>query len=127
MTQGQPDIIVDFVFDQGLIHIDLINIGDSPAVGISVSFDKELWGVGGKRLVSAISLFRRTAFMPPGKSISAFLDTSASYFKRGQPLEVTATITFSDRAGKSYRNVIKHDLSIYRDIGYVRPHGMAQS
>ena len=126
MIQGQPDIIVDFVFDQGVISIDLTNIGDSPAVGISVSFDKELWGVGGNRLVSAISLFRRTAFMPPGKSISAFVDTSASYFKRGQPLEVTATITFSDRAGKSYRNVIKHDLGIYRDIGYVRPHGKAQ-
>lgn len=120
MAQGQPDVIVDFTFDDGLLFIDLTNIGDSPAIDVSVSFDKELWGVGGKRLVSGIALFRRTAFMPPGKSITAFLDTSASYFKRAQPLEVTATVTFTGRDGKGYKNVIKHDLRIYRDIGYVQ-------
>ncbi len=119
MAQGQPDVILDFTFSEGLLYIDLTNIGDSPAVNVSVSFDKELWGVGGRRLVSGIALFRRTAFMPPGKTITAFLDASASYFKRGQPLDVTATVIFSDRGGKDYRNVISHDLRIYRDIGFV--------
>ncbi len=122
MAQGQPDVIVDFTFEDGLLFIDVSNIGDSPAIDVSVSFDRELWGVGGKRLVSGIALFRHVAFMPPGKSISTFLDASASYFKRGQPLEVTATVTFAGRDGKGSKNVIKHDLRIYRDIGYLRMH-----
>jgi hypothetical protein len=121
VVQGQPDVVVDFTFSRGLLHIDLTNIGDSPALDVVVAFDQELWGVGGRRLVSEISLFRHTAFMVPQKSISTFLDSSASYFRRGQPLDVTATVTFKDRAGKGYRNVIKHDLRIYRDIGYTRP------
>lgn len=120
MGSDGPDVIVDFVFDRGLLHIELSNIGDSPAYAVSAAFDREIWGVGGSRLVSGISLFRATAFMPPGKTIAAFLDSSASYFARGGPLEVTARVTFSDREGRTYSNVIRHNLGIYRDIGYVR-------
>ncbi len=43
MAQSQPDVILDFTFNEGLLYIDLANIGDSPAVNVSVSFDKEFW------------------------------------------------------------------------------------
>ena len=116
---GEPDVVLDFIFESGLLHISLMNIGDGPAYSVFVSFDKELWGVGGTKLVSNTALFHRTSFLAPHKNIMTFLDTSASYFGREQPVEVTATIAFSSRDGKVYRNVVKHDLGIYRDIGYV--------
>ncbi len=61
-------------------------------------------------------------FMPPGKQITTFLDTSASYFKRKQPTEIEAHIVFYDRDGGMHINDIKHNLEIYRDIGYIQRH-----
>jgi hypothetical protein len=123
MNNITPDVIVDFIFEQGLLYIALVNIGDAPAHNISVKFDSKIRGVGGSKLVSSISLFKRTQFMPPHKEIKTFLDTSASYFAHKQPLKIKATISFTDREGKKYSNVIKHDLDIYRDIGYIRESG----
>lgn len=119
-SDAKPDVIVDFIFEQGTLFIAVINIGDAPAYGISVTFNKEIRGVGGSKLISGMPLFRRIEFMPPEKNISTFLDTSASYFSGGQPPEVETAITFSDRQGNSYRNQIKHNLNIYRDIGYIQ-------
>jgi hypothetical protein len=119
MGDSIPDVIVDFVFDQGLLHIALANIGDAPAYAVSVTFDPEVFGFGGSKSVSSMPLFRQTEFMPPHKEIRAFLDTSASYFTGKQPVKIRTTIKFSDRAGKKYSNEINHNLDIYRDIGYV--------
>lgn len=119
MTDGNPDIIVDVIFEEGLLYIALANIGGAPAYGISVKFDKKIMGVGGSKLISTMPLFRRTEFMPPHKEIRTFLDTSASYFAGKQPLAIKTTVNFTDREGKKYTNVIKHNPGIYRDIGYV--------
>lgn len=118
--RDKPNVIVDFIFEQGLLFIALSNIGQAPAYGVSVKFDREIWGVGGSKLISGMSLFRRVEFIPPQKKITTFLDTSASYFKREQPLEIETDITFKDRRGSHYRNRIKHNLDIYRDIGYIQ-------
>jgi hypothetical protein len=115
-----PDVVVDFSFDQGLLFITVSNIGRVPACKVSVTFDKEIWGVEGEKLISDIALFRMIEFMPPGKQITTFLDTSASYFKRGQPTDIEANIDFQDRQSKTYTNKIKHNLEIYRDLGYVK-------
>ena len=120
LGKDKPNVIVDFTFEQGLLFIALSNIGQAPAYDVSVAFDHEIWGVGGSKLISGMPLFSRVEFMPPQKKITTFLDTSASYFKREQPLEIETDITFKDRRGSRYRNRIKHNLDIYRDIGYIR-------
>ena len=119
MTDINPDVIVDFIFEQGLLYIALANIGGGPAYGISVKFDKKITGLGGSKLITAMSLFKRTEFMPPHKEIRTFLDTAASYFAGKQPRDIKTTITFTDREGKKYSNVIKHNPGIYSDIGYI--------
>ena len=120
MSNNTPDVIVDFIFEHGLLYIALVNIGGAPAYNISVIFDSKIRGVGGSRLISSLSLFKHTQFMPPHKEIRTFLDTSASYFAHKQPLKISAAIAFTDREGKKYTSVIKHNLDIYRDIGYIR-------
>jgi hypothetical protein len=114
-----PEIVVDFVFEKGLFHIAIINIGDAAAYKVTVTFNREIKGLGGSKAVSKMALFQNIEFMPPQKRIATFLDTSTSYFKQQQPTDIETTIKFSDKQGKSYKNIIKHNLNIYRDIGYL--------
>ncbi len=119
-----PDVIVDFIFENGIFHIAVINIGDAPAYNVAVSFNHEISGLGGSKVISKMPLFQQIQFMPPQKRISTLLDTAASYFNRQQPTDIETTVRFSDGNGKVYTNVIKHNLNIYRDIGYVPQKGI---
>jgi hypothetical protein len=119
--ERRPDVILDVVFEQGLLFLSLRNIGEQPAVGVNVRFDRPLSGVEGTKEVSALPVFRRLAFLGPGREIRVFLDSSASYFSRRQPTRLAVEIGYRDRDGHRYETTIKHDLSVYRELGYVSP------
>jgi len=115
----RPEVIVDFIFEEGLFFIAVQNIGDVPAYRVSTRFKPGFTGVEGKKRVSELPLFRNIEFLAPRKEIRTFLDASASYFRRQEPLLITAQISYEDEAGKKYSRTIRHDLSIYLEIGYV--------
>jgi hypothetical protein len=117
---GRPEVIVDFIIDDGLFFISIKNIGSTSAYRISISFDHPLEGVGGTKSVSDLALFSGIEFLPPGKEIRTFLDASASYFSRCQPTMVTVTVRYRNDRGKGYRQMIRHNLEIYREIGVAR-------
>jgi hypothetical protein len=119
-SERQPEVILDFIFEDGLFFIGVKNIGTAPAHDVSVAFDKKFTGVEGAKEISTLPLFKKIAFLAPQKEITAFLDHSASYFRRRQPTNIRATITFKDNTGAAHKTVVKHDLRIYKDIGYVR-------
>ena len=116
-----PDVIVDFIFDSGLLFVSVENIGAVPALKISVRFDKSFYGSDQKKDLSRLPLFRAIEFLAPKKAIRTLIDTSTSYFARKQPKRLSAVITFRDRSGRTYKSVIAHDLQIYEDISYVVP------
>lgn len=111
-----PDVIVDFVFDDGMFHLVVENIGDAPAVDVGVAFDPPFRGLGGQQPVTSLPLFTRLPFLAPRRRISTFLDTSAAYFAREEPTKIAVTVTYADRSGAVHRAVIHHDLDIYRDL-----------
>lgn len=113
-------VIVDFVFDNGLFFISIKNIIDEPMFKISIKFDKKIFGVEGSKEISALPLFQNIEFLPPQKEIMTFLDTSASYFKRREPTKISARISYQDSKGTKYSTTIKHNLEIYKKIGYIR-------
>jgi len=113
-----PYVIVDFVFDRGLLSISVKNIGTRPAFAVRVEFSHKLMGVEGAVEISALPLFRLLEFLPGGKEISTFLDRSVSYFQSKQPAEITTTISYQDVQGKKFSHSIRHNLEIYRQIGY---------
>ncbi len=115
----RPDVIVDFVFDRGLLFISIKNIGDQPAFAVRVQFSSRLMGVGGTREISALPLFHNLEFLAPQKEIVTFFDTSASYFCSGQATNISARITARDSNGARRVVTIRHNLEIYREIGYV--------
>ena len=120
-ARGQPEVIVDFLFDHGLFHVAVANIGEAPAYSVSVKFDKTFRGLGGKQDVSALPLFRQIKFLAPHRQIETFLDTSSAYFRRGEPTRLTAVISFRDARRQLYERSIAHDLSIYKNVAYILP------
>jgi hypothetical protein len=118
-VNGRPDVIVEFLFERGMFSIAVRNIGDRPALKASVAFDKKIVGVGGAREISGLALFKNIEFLGPGREIVAFLDTSDSYFRRQQPTNVSARVSYGDADGHTYEATITHDLEIFRELGYV--------
>ncbi len=117
---SDPEVIVDFLFDRGLFFISIKNIAAKSAFKVSVQFDKKIYGIEGTKEISALALFRNIEFLPPQKEIVTFLDTSASYFKRKQPTKITTRVSYQDADGTKHAHTIKHDLGIYREIGYTQ-------
>jgi len=117
-SDPDPYVIVDFVFDRGLLSISIKNIGSRPAFGVRVEFSHRLMGVEGTVEISALPLFSALEFLPGGKEISTFLDSSASFFRSKQPVEITTCVSYQDARGARFTNAIRHNLEIYREIGY---------
>jgi len=117
--EAHPDVIVDFIFEGGVLVISVENIGSQPAVRVQVGFDPPFKGLGGTAVVPDLALFRNIEFLAPKRSIRTLLDSSTAYFARQEPERITATIRYFDRAGEEFSCTIVHDLAIYRDIAYV--------
>ena len=120
---ADPDVILDVLFEDGLLFLSVRNIGSRPVHHVSVTFDQPITGLGGDREISALPLFKNIEFLAPGRDIRTVLDTSASYFSRGQPERFKVVISYQEAKGRRRRAVIQHDLGIYRDIGYARRTG----
>jgi hypothetical protein len=115
---SRPEVIVEWLFDNGLFFIAVRNIGASPALKITVRFDQKFLGAGGKKEISTLPLFRNIEFLGPQREIIAFVDRSSTYFQGRQPTKLTAKISYRDSQNK-FEDVVSHDLEIYRDLPYV--------
>lgn len=118
---ARPDVIVDFSVERGLLFVSLRNIGAASAYKVVTRFDQPFRGLGGTRDVPALALFRALPFMPPGKQFTHLVDPLAVYLQRGEPTRLTATITFTDRDGHGYSEVVPHDLEVYRELAEAIP------
>jgi hypothetical protein len=114
----RPEVIVDFQADQALLFVVLKNIGARSAYRVTTKFDPAFHGLDGRKCISALQLFRYLLFMPPGKEFIQLVDPIGAYFRRREPGRITATISYEDREGHKFKDVISHDLRIYRDLGF---------
>jgi len=121
LAPSRPEVIVEFLFDRGLLYISVNNIGNRPAISVSVKFDKKILGLGGTKEISALAVFKKIEFLGPQREIVSLLDSSSSYFKRKQPTKISALINYQDLEKRRYEISIKHDLEIYRDLVFVEP------
>lgn len=112
-------VILDVVFDRGLLFLVVENLTDRPAHAVRIKFDKPFSGVGGTKQMQRLALFRKLEFLAPYKAIEVFLDRSASYFARDEPTQLTATISWRTPEGARRSTTVHHDLEIYRDLGFI--------
>lgn len=117
--EPRPDVIVDFLFEDGMLFVAVHNIGPEPAQRVHVAFEPSFKGLGGTVSIPELPLFRNIEFLAPARSIRTLIDSSALYFARQEPEQITAAITYSDRAGHKFSCAIRHDLAIYRDIAFI--------
>lgn len=115
----EPEVILDFEYDDGLLYIIIENIGPSSAYKVSIKFDKGITGMEGQREISAMRIFECIEFLSPHKKIRIFVDTFASYLLRKQPLIIGATVIYSNKNNREFQNLINHDLSIYQDFPHI--------
>lgn len=117
--RGEADVILDVVFDRGLLFLVVANIGDRPAHRVRIRFGERFSGVGGTKRIDRLTLFRKLEFLAPHKSIPVFLDRSAAYFARGEPTQLSAEIVWRTPEGERRASTVHHDLEIYRDLGFI--------
>ena len=115
----EAEVILDVVFDHGLLFLVVENLGDRPAHVVRVKFDKSFSGVGGAKQMQRLALFRKLEFLAPRKTIEVFLDRSAAYFARDEPTQLTAAISWRTPEGARRSTTVHHDLEIYRDLGFI--------
>jgi len=116
---ARPDVILDVVFEEGLLYLALRNIGSRPALRVETEFRRALVGLGGTKEVSALPLFRRVDFLAPGREIRTLLDSAPSWFRRRQATKIAARLTYADAEGERYETDVRHDLAVYREVAYV--------
>jgi hypothetical protein len=116
----RPEVIIDFICDDGMLSVVLKNIGTRSAYGVTTKFNKPLRGLEGRKRISDLRLFARLEFMPPGKEFAQFVDPLAVYLKRRAPAKLSVTISYADREGHRFEETIKHDLRVYSDLGFTR-------
>ena len=114
-------VSVDFIFEAGLLHAVVANIGERPALKVSCRFDPAFHGLGGSVEVSRLPLFRNIEYLAPGREIRTLVDSSAAYFARREPTKLEIAVTYRDEDGARRQATIAHDLGIYRDLAYVVP------
>lgn len=117
--ERRPDVLLDVVFEDGLLFLAVSNIGDAPALAVSFAFEPRLSGLGGTKDVSELALFRHIEFLAPAREIRTLLDSSAAYFGRGESTKFAVKCAYRDGSGRPFEATIHHDLAIYRDLAYI--------
>jgi hypothetical protein len=118
-SDSDLQVIVDFEFERGLLYVSVRNLGELPALDVTTSFDKPFRGLGGRREMNGLRLFKRIRFLAPGREIRTLVDTTSAYFARKEPSLLTATVTYRTAGGGRRTHAITHDLAIYRDLAYL--------
>lgn len=110
---SEDAVVLDVVFEDGLLYLELANLGDVPAVDVTASFDARLIDAHG-RDVSELLLFRGLAFLAPGRRIRTLLGPSSDHSER-----VTVRVEYVRPRGERMQTRITHDLALFRELAYV--------
>jgi hypothetical protein len=111
-------VVVDVVFEAGLLYLELANLSDRPALKVSCAFDPPLVDLQG-RDVSKLALFRQVEFLGPRRQIRTLLDSAAGYFAREKIGRVTVVVEFERPDEKRRSLTVSHDLAVFRELAYV--------
>jgi hypothetical protein len=119
MDAAAPDdgVVVDVVFEDGVLYLELANLADRPALNVRCSFDRSVVDAQG-RDVSELLLFRSVEFLGPGRRVRTLLDSVPGYFGRKGATRLSVAVSY-ERPGEPPRATeVTHDLELYRELAY---------
>ncbi len=120
MDAAQPDdgVIVDVVFEEGVLYLELANLASRPALAVTCTFEPPLVDAAG-RDVATLRLFRKMPFLGPGRRVRTLLDSVPGYFGRGAPTRTVVSVKYKRPGDRSpATTTATHDLAVYREIAY---------
>jgi hypothetical protein len=119
MDAAAPDdgVVVDIVFEDAVLYLELANLADRPALNVACSFDPPVVDALG-RDVSELRLFRHVTFLGPRRRVRTLLDSVFSYVAIERTASFAVTVEY-ERPGELRRaTTLTHDLGIYRELAY---------
>jgi hypothetical protein len=111
-------VVVDVVFEDGVLYLELTNLADRPALDVTCTFDPTLVDAQG-RDVSKLALFRGVEFLGPRRRIRTLLDSSAGYFAREAAARVTVAVEYERYGGPRRTTEVRHDLEVFRELAHL--------
>jgi hypothetical protein len=119
MDAAAPDdgVVVDVVFEDGVLYLELANLADRPALNVACSFDPTLVDAEGRK-VSELRLFRRVEFLGPRRRVRTLLDSVPGYFSRKGASRFTVVVHYDRPATPGCETRLTHDLELYRELAY---------
>jgi hypothetical protein len=120
MTAASPDdgVVVDVVFETGVLYLELANLADRPALNVACTFEPPLTDAAGRE-ISELALFRRLGFLAPRRRIRTLLDSSASYFARAVAGRVAVSVEYERPGGERRTTRVVHDLEVFRELAFL--------
>ena len=115
----EPKVILDVLFEEGMLFLVIHNISGFPAHDVRIRFSDQLIGVNGRVNVSELNIFQNLRFLAPGKPIKVFLDSTSSFFRQSKVRTFEVRLDWANEEGHRFFGRAVHDLSIYEDLGYI--------
>jgi hypothetical protein len=113
---AENPVIVDFEIDASTVCMLIKNSGNNALLNLKIKPSSPIPGLGGKRDLSELNVFKEISYMAPLKEIRIFVDSYDSFFRNLKSTKIEFNITYGDESEKSYRKKITHDLKIYTDL-----------
>ena len=111
-------VIVDVVFEDGVLYLELANLGSRPALAVTSTFDPPLVDAGG-RDVAKLRLFKKMEFLGPERRVRTLLDSVPGYFARKGAARTVVSVRYKRPGDTRYTTTsVTHDLAVYRELSY---------
>ena len=120
MDAALPDdgVIVDVVFEDGVLYLELANLAGRPALAVACTFDPPLVDAAG-RDVSKLRLFKKMEFLGPERRVRTLLDSAPGYFARKAPARTVVSVKYKRPGDRTFTTTtVTHDLAVYRELSY---------
>jgi hypothetical protein len=108
-------VIVDVVFEDGVLYLELANLSDRPALAVTCTFDPPLVDAAG-RDVGKLRLFKKMEFLGPARRVRTLLHSVAA-LKR--PARTVVSVKYKRPGDARFTTTtVTHDLAVYRELSY---------
>lgn len=112
-----PNVYVDILLEKDLLFLQIKNNSDVGAKEITVSFNRNMYGVEKKVKINKLNIFKNLLYLAPQKEIKIFVSQIDSFLKYNKTPLYRFRVKYKDESGKqSFSKTIYHDLNIYRDL-----------
>lgn len=118
-TTSDPEVVLDLEWRDGMFIFRLIHRGTRPVSDVQVGFRRKVLGFGGAVDISALPLWTRLGYMPPGKVIEVPIDRAEGFLTRNKSSPLSVSVSYSDADAMRWVSTAKHDFSAYAGFPHI--------